>query len=162
MKVCLALLLTGLLLHFPAKAELKKVDKLKAAYMFNFTRFIQWPDSQTMPLTLCIQDNPQLSDFMIRLIASKPGQQKKNPLRVTPLSLSTPCDIAFLHKPVPEYRGTLTRTMVISDSQSVAIENAVFTFFEQDSRLRFEVTLANARALNLSISSELLKVATIR
>ena len=161
MKTCLALLLAGLLFHLPAKAELKKVDKLKAAYIVNFTRFISWPDNQTMPLTLCIQDNPELSDFMTHLIASK-NKQKKNPLQVVPLAVATTCDIAFLNKPAPEYRSKLNATMVISDNRSIYSQQAVFTFFEQGNRLRFEVTLANARALNLSISSELLKVATVR
>ncbi|WP_175405056.1 YfiR family protein [Salinimonas lutimaris] len=160
MKTCLALMLAGLLFHLPAKAELKKVDKLKAAYIVNFTRFISWPDNQTMPLRLCIQDNPELSHFMTRLIASK--NKKTNPLQVVSLSVATACDIAFLNKPAPEYRDIMTSTMVISDNRSVNIHQAVFTFFEQDNRLRFEVTLANARALDLSVSSELLKVATIR
>ena len=51
-----------------ADAPLSKEDKLKAAYLLNFTRFIEWPESDAdepqKTIRICVASSPKFLAFL--------------------------------------------------------------------------------------------------
>ena len=52
--------------------------------------------------------------------------------------------------------------IVVSDSVDTSLSVAAIAFYTEDRKLRFEVDLQKIRSLDVSVSSELLKLARIR
>lgn len=145
-----------------AEASLPKVDKLKAAYMYNFTRFISWPADHPQHLVFCVQQPTDFVAFFHALINSKLGRDKRNDLRIIELSAAARCDLAYLPGPQIDFPALTPATLIITDAPAPPGLAAVFTFYQEHNRLRFEIDTAQSERLNLTISSELLKVAKIK
>ncbi|CAD5272682.1 conserved exported hypothetical protein [Alteromonas sp. 38] len=144
-----------------AFADLKKVDKLKAAYMFNFTKFMTWSSINTDSVNFCVQNDEAFQQFLTQLVESRPSSSV-TPIRIVVLDGKQSCTFAFLTKNDDSLLNLTTSTIIISDLPNLIDRPSVFTFYEENNRLRFEIDLAEAERLNLSISSELLKVAKIK
>ena len=55
-----------------------------------------------------------------------------------------------------------TNTVIIQNEDALYFPSAVFVLFERKNKLRFEINLDEVKRLNITISSELLKLAKTR
>jgi hypothetical protein len=66
-----------------SETQLTKKDKLKAAYLLNFTRFIEWPNNSPeippAPIRICVEDSPEFLLFFNQMSANR----KSGPLQQT-------------------------------------------------------------------------------
>ncbi|MFT2092425.1 YfiR family protein [Paraglaciecola sp. 2405UD69-4] len=171
------LILTFLLLVFShngfANDQVSKLDKLKAAYMFNFVKFITWPADNTNeveatqsnnsePLTFCLQTSAEFKGFFEALANTQViGPQQKS-IKSILLEEAVECDLVYLTAKYDDAYSKLSRAVVIQNSELVESRLSVFTFFKQNNRLRFEIDLQRAKQLKIDISSELLKLAKVK
>lgn len=159
--------------------ELSKKDKLIAAYLFNFTRFIQWPDlSERDPrseIVICLQANSEINGFINELVAGRKVGIKQQQIVIKEFQLQARCDMVYVEQagyfeqllPVPateqeNVRESLQEVLVVASGSKVYPELAAISFYEQKKRLRFEVNMNKINDLKLDVSSELLKLARIK
>lgn len=143
-----------------ALAELKKVDKLKAAYMYNFTKFITWPVNTVPSRTFCVHNNPELLAFLKALVESR--EQNGVSIKVVNTLSTDTCSIIYLTDSQGLPNDYLNQAVLISDIDSVQQAPTVFRFYEDNQKLRFEIDLAQANRLNIKISAKLLQVARLK
>ncbi|MBO1255371.1 YfiR family protein [Alteromonas sp. 5E99-2] len=141
-----------------------KVDKVKAAYLFNFTKFINWSESHThlTSLTFCLQTDPQFLSFFSEIAQNRPVGSEQIVISAVHLSQATKCDLVYITEPIANNSLDLTNTVTIQNEGRQYLPSAVFLLFERKNKLRFEIDLKEARRLNVNISSELLKLAKTR
>ena len=154
------LLLLQCLLVPAALAELQKVDKLKAAYMYNFTKFITWPKENAVPISFCIHNDQELMTFLKALVESREPNSKS--LLVLDSVDTQSCDILYLTESDDLLEQHLSHSVIISDVNNVLALPVVFRFYEENQKLRFEIDVAEAERLNVKISAKLLRVARIK
>lgn len=144
-----------------------RLEKLKAAYVFNFLKFTIWPleGSRDMPLFVCLGN----SDAPLQQAFQALQGQEVNGRKVYIRSLSAKADVAGCHvyylrqggAPVPlraltkRYRGLLT----IGDDENFIADGGIIGLQEAEGRLQFAINLDLIRQGRYTISSQLLKLA---
>lgn len=146
--------------------------QLKAAFLFNFAKFIDWPRSSfasaQAPFSICIYgDDP----FGQAIDATLKGQLIRgrgvNIQRVRDPSQLRHCQVAFIasserhHLPdvLQIVRGA--SVLLVGESPGFAANGGAIQFQMEDDRVRFSINPDAAERAGLRISSKLLSLATI-
>jgi hypothetical protein len=166
-----SVLLAGLCLR--AQAQQPKADEfqVKAAYLYNFGRFVEWPD-QNAPdksdaFEICVLGADPFGPTLDATLAKETIAGKS----VTAKRISKPqeidsCRIVFISSSeqghLKEVLTALDKTSVltVSDIPRFSERGGMIGFILDGDRVRFDVNLASAQDARLTLSSELLKVAT--
>jgi hypothetical protein len=145
--------------------------QVKAAYLYNFGRFVQWPAKGTRnnesAFTICILGQDPFGPVLDSTLAGEAIDGKP----VVTRRLSKPqeaadCRILFINsteqKRLREILAALDKESVltVSDMPDFSRRGGMIQFVLEGERVRFEVNLASAENARLTLSSELLKVAT--
>jgi hypothetical protein len=145
---------------------LSKENKLKAAYLLNFTKFIEWPikdpSIERQRLYICLQDLTPFDVFLKQLISSRSAIPGKRSIKVVPLYEAEACDLTYLHSTTSVISPVVLASVTVADSQEVDHLQAAITFYLDQRKLRFEVDMATLKTLNVNVSSELLKLARLK
>lgn len=141
-----------------------------AAYLFNFSKFVEWPEGAFAgtgdPITICVLGESPLASLLDDAVKGKQVNGRELVVRETSsIARTAGCHIVFI---ASSERGRLEDVLAeladrpvltVSNAQSVADRGAVIGLTLEDSRVRFEVNLAAAGRARLKLSSQLLKVA---
>ncbi|HSW11815.1 MAG TPA: YfiR family protein [Solimonas sp.] len=144
--------------------------KVKAAFLFNFVKFVSWPPERRpadgQPYQLCMIDAAAFASVLTEAVRDK--QISGHPLQVRSLHPGDAldgCHVAYVASDDPitaEARlraGAGLGVLTVHEARS-AINSGVVRFFQEDRRVRFEVNTAAADQQHLQLSSRLLGVAT--
>lgn len=138
-------------------------QKLKAAYLFNITKFVNW-DPALSVINLCLDVEAEMMRFVEQLVEGRAVGNKKWTINVSPFDAgqsSETCNLIYLAQHVRNL-SVPPQTLVVADSIAAVSGNTVLTFFIENNRLRFEVNLEALKDSNLVVSSKLLKLAKIK
>jgi len=145
--------------------------QLKAAFLFNFTKFITWPPSDpsgTAPkLTVCIVSAKQVAEAMAAATKGKSvdGRQVVVQELSSPANLGT-CQLVFIGsqgKRTEEILGAAKRFPIVTvgEDEKFLRRGGVINFVLEGGKLRFEINTDAASRAGVSISSKLLSLAKI-
>ena len=144
-------------------------SQVKAAYLFNFGKFVQWPldhGSGGDSFELCVLGQDPFGPVLDATVAGESISVRKITVkRISKMSEGTSCNILYISVseagrlgPILEaarHSGTLT----VSDIPHFVERGGVIGFVKQQDKIRFEVNRGAAENSHLTLSSELLKVA---
>ena len=164
--VLVVLLSPGIAQAASAQEALSKESKLRAAYFLNFIKFINWPnhsqDNPLTPLYICLQDETPFQDFLRALASTAATAGDNRELQIYRLSEAQHCDYTYLYRPIQDPDSAIEGSVVVISSNQISQIDAAIIFYIDERRLRFEIDLNNIKKLNVTVSSELLKLAKIR
>jgi hypothetical protein len=139
--------------------------QVKAAYLFNFARYVEWPQ-QTGVVIIGVVGHDPIVDALEKIVAGK--TVKGRPYRVKVIGPHETLDrCAVVYVPRAESRH-VQRTMTavagkailtVSDVESFSKYGGMVEFLLMDETLKFKINLGAAEKSGLRISSELLRVA---
>jgi len=150
---------------FADEAATRREDQLKAAYLFNFVKFVEWPASvPTDVLTVCFVGGEGVHDALASGIDSKRVGPRRLAVRQVQESASaTDCNVLYLDAAVvPEGRVSSQDRLpilTVSDAKGFARSGGMIEVFTDSNRLRFRINIDNAQQAGLRISSSLLQLA---
>lgn len=142
---------------------------IKAAYLYNFAKFVEWPPQAfagaNAPLVICVAGFNPFGDALNALS----GKTVKN----HPVELRYPsaadgfegCHILFIGRgEQSRLRAMLARcnglpVLTVSDIGAFTQMGGMVGLVESEQRIRFEINLNTARQSDLKLSSQLLKLA---
>ncbi|MFO1371852.1 MAG: YfiR family protein [Candidatus Competibacteraceae bacterium] len=165
------LLLGMLLLGSGAWASEFDEYAIKAAYLYNFAKFVEWPagvfTTTDTPLAICIAgDNP-----FGEALASLSGKTvESHPVEVRHIPAATGldrCHIVFISRTEQgRFKAVLAKLnrlpiLTVSDIGDFTQAGGMIGLVEADQRIRFNINLAATHRAGLNLSSQLLKLATI-
>ena len=141
---------------------------VKAAFLYNFTKFVAWPAPQapTEPFRLCVVSDDALRRSLERTIEGENvnGRPLESRVPRTP-DEARACHLLFVGQPDAESDSRLLAAvrdlpvLTVSDSTDFARRGGGIEFVRENSRLRFDVNIPGAERAGIKVSSRLLKVA---
>jgi len=165
----ITLLAVLLLAHSVTLAETPRPTEyqVKAAYLYNFGKFVEWPQSETSAdFRLCVLGEDPFGASLDSTISSATIDGKKvQARRIAKPQESSGCRIVFV---ASSESGRVDRdlaalssvaALTVSDMPNFLEHGGMIQFVESERRVRFEVNLKAAQQHGIHLSSELLKVA---
>jgi hypothetical protein len=149
-----------------------QADQLKAAFVFQFANYVQWPDSAfedaSSPVVIGIVGNDAMVKTLTASVRGKTvGTRGFRVTNITSEKDVESCHIVFIDaaddKRVDDYLA-YTRTkpvLTVSDDDNFTAEGGIIRLFEKDNKLRFEVNVDEAERSGITISSKLLGLAQV-
>lgn len=144
---------------------LSRENKIKAAYLLNFTKYIHWPATQSLdpaPLHLCLASTVVFYDFMVDIIARYNASGLNRLIQLEQVVSATNCEMTYLQSEVPPSLPQLSQSLLVVESQAVSQSHTAITFYTSQRKIRFSINIDVLAELNLHVSSELLKLARIK
>ena len=171
LKFFTVLLLAQSFVPYSQAQKSKPTDyQVKAVYLINFARFVAWPDKPGMQqdsFTICVLGPDPFGRTLDTVLAGeKIAGKSAVARRISTPQESIDCRILF----VSSVEGSMNQmveaaskqgVLTVSDMPHFANRGGMIQFVTDDKRVRFEVNLTAAQRAGLTLSSELLKVATL-
>lgn len=146
-------------------------NNIKAAYLYNFVKFVEWPDtvfdSRQSPVEFCVigEDSlyENLKELQTKIIEGRNLSVGKEP----GLSSTMACHIAYIgdseKKNVKKIVSALENRPILTVSSlgDFAEQGGMIEFVRMGNNIRFKINIGAVRRSGLSISSRLLKLAII-
>jgi hypothetical protein len=168
----IALLLLGGALARPAVAQSATEDQVKAAYLFNFAKFIEWPpeafETADSALNFCTLGRSPVVDELDSSMLGKSINRHAIAVR----HLRGPedikgCHLVFLAASAVKQQQKLVLAakgspmLLVAETPGFAQAGGTINFYSKAGRLLFEVNISAAENAHLKVSSKLLSLARI-
>jgi hypothetical protein len=159
-------------LPWPAAAQTATAPALKAAFLYNFAKFTEWPAdalAPSQPLVLCVMNDREVGEALVDL--TKGRTIDSHALVVSTIKPESPelesCRLLFMSGlDLPRSRALVDSVagkpvLTVSDVDKFARLGGVAHFFIEDGTMRFTVNLDAAQRAGLRLSSKFLSLARI-
>jgi hypothetical protein len=140
---------------------------VKAAFLYNFSRFVTWPVPPGQPFVVGVLGENPFGDAL-ESIAGKPVGGDRLAVRLLQSAEEIgACRILFVaaseERRLPEIlrRTALLPVLTVSDMERFAQRGGIIGLRTVDNRIRLEINAAAAQRAGLAISSQLLRLATL-
>ncbi len=155
-----------------SRAQMVNEYQVKAAFLYNFAKFVEWPNGPAGPsketLTLCIVGQDPFGDSLDQVTKGKTISGRELVVRrLTPTEDTRSCRMVFIgaseRKRIPAILEGLKRAdvLTVGETENFARLGGVINFVLEGDRVHFEVNLDAAARERLRISSKLLNLARI-
>jgi hypothetical protein len=150
-----------------ARADSYSEAAVKAAYLYRFTAYIDWPlDNHLSRFTVAVIGDDEVAENLEALLSKR--SIKSLPAQVRRIRRPVEADDAQMVYIGESFRGDLrkaiadinTHPVLIVTSRPDALDaGSAINFVEQDNRIRFEASIAAVERPGMRIAPELLSVA---
>lgn len=145
---------------------------LKAAFLFNFTRFVEWPaDTFSGPddgFRICVYGNDPFGPRLDALARRNVGERAIEIVRPTTVDDLPRCQIAYLGAGTPNgvenaaIGNRAPNTLTVASDAAFARDGGMVALVTTGGRVRLHVNLASIRQSPLRVSAKLLEVSEVR
>jgi hypothetical protein len=165
--VLTAIAVTGV----PAAAQLVSLPGIKAAYLFNFAQFVEWPVDAVpagAPLAVCIVNDAAVATALEQTIKGRTVDG--HPLaviRLAPGATMPTCHVIYLTGPDKKYSGNLIGALngrlvlTVSDAPRFARTGGMVELFLEGGRMKIAVNVDALQRGGVKLSSRVLQLAII-
>ena len=144
--------------------------KLKAAYLYNFSKFVYWPPATLREaagtIGICVLGDDDLANELEGIIkVNAAGDRKMAVRRVKHQDAENTCQILFIGRSVDDrYRAIITSlksgpVLTVGDDENFLRAGGMIKFQLEDRKVRFEVNLDAVEKSSIRVSSKILKLA---
>jgi len=172
LKYLLCIILLGLMWNISYSQRYTEYE-VKAAYIFNFAKFVEWPDSifasKDSPLILGIYNGDPFGDIIEKTFTDNPIKDRKWSVKYfKDINEITYCHILFIPR-IDKSELLKVLNLVRNKSILTVGDNinefcqlgGIINFTSQESKFRFEINNYEAKKSKLEISSKLLILSKI-
>lgn len=163
-----AALVLSLVFGAAARAEEPLEYQIKAAYLLNFTKFVEWPASafaaSNSPIAICVLGADPFGSALDQMVAGEAVNGRS--IVVRKMKTDPPaktCQVLFvsaserdLHKFLP---GLGPGVLTVGEGESFVRDGGMIGFVMENRHVRFGINQSAAEAAGLKLSSKLLSVA---
>jgi len=160
-------ILCGMLAARPVTALEQDEAAVKAAFIYNFTKFVEWPPETSGPLQICLLGEP---DPLLNALMNLEGKQSQGSIihvrnagrdaslldgcRVIVVGVSETVRAAAILGNVQKQPA-----LTVSEIERFADDGGMIGLVVDGARVRFEINAQAAQRANLKLSAQLLKLA---
>ena len=136
--------------------------QIKAMFVFNFTKYVEWPESRNEVFTIGIIGESEIIQPLEKIALQKKVGDKKIVIRKLSPDDEEYCNIVIVANSktikleVIEKRYANKGVLIISDESP---RSAAINLVTRDNKVRFEINQALAKSGGIKISSQLLALA---
>ncbi|WP_350296660.1 YfiR family protein [Limnohabitans sp. Rim8] len=139
--------------------------RVKAAYIFNFAKYVDWPVADSKQFQVCSAGRDDLGGALSaldnRLVQGRAIQVRQN----VAMDQLKDCQIIFVGERDSKMLTSVVRQMlgtpvlIVTDNQQTVEAGAHIILASAEDRVEFDVNLATLQRSNLKASSQMLKLA---
>ena len=170
--VSLAVVALGIAAPARAGAEPPTEHQVKAAFLYNFAKFVEWPaealPDSTTPIVIGVLGPDPFGADLDRTLAGK--LVDRHPVQVR--RFEEPADVARCHvlfvgiREAPALRPALARladvpALTVGETDDFLRLGGIVRFVVADNKVRFEINKTAATRARLRLSSKLLRLALV-
>jgi hypothetical protein len=164
-----SVLILFLLVALPAGAQELEYP-LKAAFLFNFVKFVEWPDEAfagvRSPIAICVYGSDPFGDTLDNVVRGETvGERGLIVQRPESLGDLRDCHVLFVSRSersrLPEVLSRVqgAPVLTVGDTDGFLKAGGVINFVLEDNKVRFQINPEAAERSRLKISSKLLRLA---
>jgi hypothetical protein len=154
-----------------AEAEVAKEYQIKAAFLYNFVKYVEWPArrfaAEDSPIVIGILGANPFGEVLAGIVKNRKVNGRSIEVKV----VSTAADAATVHAlfvgihqdgRLAAMIGPLrdAAVLTVGESRAFIAAGGVIAFVFEGDKVRFEVNLPSAQESDLKISAQLLKLAS--
>jgi hypothetical protein len=154
----------------PAQESRPGEYQVKAAYLFNFGKFVKWPAAipaeKDNSFTFCVLGQDPFGRALDSILAGEDLSGKPVAIRrIAKPQDSGPCRVLFISSTEESHLKEIltviddSGVLTVSDIPGFSRRGGMIQFVVEGNKVRFEINLTSAENAKLTLSSELLKVA---
>jgi hypothetical protein len=145
--------------------------QVKAAYLYNFAKFIAWPDESFAgpgaPIRICSASDPSFEHTLKEVVNARTvDAHPVQVLHVTTPAEARTCHILFVSSGEDKQARAVTEVLgrsgvvTVGETQDFLEKGGVICFTVHEGRVHFQINLRAAAQAGVYISARLLNVAT--
>jgi hypothetical protein len=156
-------------LHFSLLAMDGPLEyQVKAAFLLNFTKFVEWPSTAfaaaDSPIAICVLGNDPFGKALDQIVAEEVvGGRKVVVRRIKEAPTPHACQALFVNGTGKEVLSDLSGlgpgVLTIGEGEGFVRHGGMIAFVVENRRVRFGINETAAEAAGLKLSSKLLNVA---
>lgn len=162
----------GALLSAGARAQTTDEYRVKAAFLYNFAKFVEWPaqafKGPSDPIVIGVLGKDPFGDALVSAAAGKTLAGRGFQVReVADPQQAAQCHILFVSSSERKRLGSLIAQiaglaiLTVGESDNFTAEGGVINFKIESGTVRFQINVEAARKQRLQISAKLLSLAEI-
>ena len=165
----LLFLLTATLVAIPLRAQPVTEQDVKAAFLYKFTNFIEWPAAAWQgsgPFRFCVAASKEMTAIIERTMTGETVNGRTVETRVvTEVDEARQCHLLFIGRTETVRAPALlaaVRTLpvlTVGEADDFVTSGGAIGFVMVDNRVRFDINVENAKRGGLNMSSRLIQVA---
>jgi hypothetical protein len=145
--------------------DISREDQIRAAYLYNLIKFVNWPgDNRT--ITTCVYSNNTLWQYLSPLTTRE--------VKGAPISISLiedmkdlePCQIVYISQDNKEALARLPRLshqpiLTVGENVEFLENGGIVALVTTNNRIQIQINLVKAKEAGLTLSANLLEVAQL-
>jgi hypothetical protein len=145
--------------------------KVKAAFLYNLARFVEWPKeamgAQAAQFQLCVYGQDPFNGALTPIESKKIAGKKVVVRRLAPTESLAGCHMVFVSTSQQNELGPLISKLsdkpilTVGDTPGYAKDGVIVNFYLEQRKVRFEINVRAAKSAGLRVSSKLLALARI-
>lgn len=152
----------------PAQTEEYSVESVKAAFLYRFLEYVEWPEGAHPdgPLTIAVLGDESLAEELHRNVRGRLAHGREVRARsVSSVQDGLDAHVLFVS---PQWKKKLAAVaeahardpvLIVTEGEGALDRGSVINFLVIDGNVRFEISLSAAEQRGLKLSSRLLNVA---
>ena len=160
-------LLTFACLPIVLQARGASVEDIETAYIYNFAKFIQWPDERNNRLRICVLGENSFEKKLAKLNSKALKDRKIEVKKVADIGQVHACEMLILPPLPEEMLHKITKVaqkehiLTISNQDSYAKKGVMINFYIEKKKVRFAINHRSIKKAGIRVSSKLLRVAKV-
>lgn len=144
--------------------------KLKASYIYNFTKYIDWPDKYKQgTFVIGVLGSSSFYNDLTALLSTKTVGAQKFEIKsfISAESVSGVCHVLFIPSEnsslLPDVLKKLKNnsTLIVTEKSGLAKQGSAINFVVENNKQKFELNKTNIEKYNLKVSNTLLSLAVL-
>jgi len=159
----------GLTLSLSSQAADEPLEyRVKAAFLLNFTKFIEWPassfEASDSPIAVCILGDDPFGTVLDQILAGEVVNGRKLSIqRLKRAPAPRSCQVLFVSRSEKDSPKALPSpgkgVLTVGEGEDFVREGGMIAFLIENRRVRFDINETAADNAELKLSSKLLSVA---
>jgi hypothetical protein len=146
--------------------------QVKAAYLYNFAKFVEWParafENSTAPIRLCALNYPSFDSELSQMVKGKTiAGRPVAVVEVGNVEQARSCHLLFINSTQDKQAQHIieslrdTSVVTVGESNGFVEKGGILNFVLVDDRVQFQINHKAANQAGLRISSQLLSLARL-
>lgn len=150
-----------------AASEQLDENEIKAAYLYNFAKYVEWPKESAHPsITFCVTGSSSFNTSSIASLAGKTIKNRKTVIKEMGINDDiSDCNLLFINASAREKLPQILRAatensiLTVSDIKDFTGIGGIIELVHLNNKIRFRINNRAAKESALKISSRLLSLA---
>ena len=137
--------------------------KVKAAYLYHLTQFVEWPKLPEDHMNICVLGNDPVGDMLLGLSHRNIKSRILN-IEIRENMDTANCHVLFISQSESAWKDVLIgmrqqSVLTVSDIHDFATAGGIIGFYLEEGKIKLEINPSAVNKTNLKISSKLMELA---